>query len=117
MTKAPLDEILLRMKGVDQSLVSDDIYSAMGSAVTLCPLDQVHSDYKEKPAPERCSLLLESYRELLQNLGVKDPVGQAYRNLASELKQRPSVGTASTTLHYRTWRLVLDQYQEKNALR
>lgn len=113
---APLDDILLRMKQVDRALVSGDIYDAMRSAVELHPLNQVHSEHKETPAQERCSLLLRGYMEFLQNLGVKDPVDQAYRNFATEVGHNPSSGNSDSTRHYRTWRPVLDQYQEQHAL-
>ena len=111
---APLDDVLLRMKQVDRALESGDIYNAMRSAVELHPLHPVLSTHKEKPAQERCSLLLQGYMEFLQNLGVKDPVGQAYSDFATEVGHNPSSGTDDST--YRTWRPVLNQYQERHAL-
>jgi len=113
---APLDDILLRMKQVDRALISGDIYDAMRSAVELHPLHKVLSAHKETPAQERCSLLLQGYMKFLQDLGVKDPISQAYRDFATEVGHNPSSGTNDSTRHYRTWRSVLNQYQEQYAL-
>jgi len=113
---ASLDDVLLRMKQVDKSLLSGEMYHAMSSAVKLHPLNQVLSEYKETPAKERCKILLQAYSDYLKSIGVKDAVKQAYHNFATAVGHNPSTGTTASTRHYRTWRPVLDNYQQQHNL-
>ena len=114
---APLDEVLLRMRRVDSSLLSRDIHSAMESAVELHPSHDLKSKYKETPAVERCTLLLEGYAAMLRELGKGDSaVLQAYDDFATVIGHHPSIEPAEITPHYLTWNSVLDAYQKQHGL-
>lgn len=108
---ATLDEVLFRMETIDKSLLSGDIFDAMRDAILLHPLDEVRSQYKETAPDERCYLLLKTYERFLRKKDKENPVNITYMNFAYEIACNPPDGR-----HYRTWKPVLDSYQEENNL-
>ncbi len=62
-------------------------------------------------------MLLEGYETFLRGLGKGESATLiAYRNFATEVGHNPSKGPEDSTKHYRTWKPVLDEYQEQHGL-
>ncbi len=112
---AALDDILLRMKNVDRTLRSRSIVDAMNSAVELHLLYPVVSDYKQTSAFERSRILLDAYVDYLHQCGVENSERKAYHHFATTVGQYSSRSQKETNF-YKTWRKVLDTYQEKHRL-
>lgn len=112
----PLEDVVQRLDQGDTTLLAGDIYNAIASAV----MSSKSSKYRYMRRVDRCKMLLETYVSALLEQQIvhtkKSAVKRAYENFAIDVGHHPSKGTHAQTLVYRTWRSVLDKFQEQHHL-